>query len=466
MEGKTIKFKLKKELILSYFLIAFICVTITGFTFNKLIKKEFEKYVLNLQKEKSEDIITRIKNQYKSEGQWDFEELQNIGIQALEKGFIISIRDSENRVLWDANMYSSFQCHSIISDFSQNMKNYYKDWNGGYVENEYLIKSDDYEIGALIIGYYGPFFYNDSDIMFLNTLKKVLLVVGLIALILAVLVGILIAQRISKPISMVIGTAEDISKGKYSTRIVHKSTIEELNNLIEVVNNMANALEENKYIQKKITADVSHELRTPLTTLQGNLEAMIDGLWEPTKERLTVCHEEIVRLTRMTSDLEKLSYYEGKELILNKSYFNIYEAIKTTLINFEKEFINKDLDVKLMSDSENLQIYADRDKLIQAVINILTNSIKYTNIGDQIIISLGKVKNGIEISIKDTGIGIARQDIPYIFNRLYRVDKSRTRATGGSGLGLTITKSIIEAHNGEIYVKSTLNEGTEFKIEI
>jgi signal transduction histidine kinase len=464
LEGKKIKLNLKKELIISYLIIVLICISITGVLLDRFIKSEFQKYIITIQKKESEEIVSRIKNQFNKENQWNYVELENIGIEALEKGFIVRINDYKQNILWDANIHSSNECEYMMSSISENMEKFCNTSNAGYVENEYVIKDQENLIGTVIIGYYGPFYYNDNDIMFLNTLNKVLIVVGIISALLALIVGVFIAEKLSKPIAKVIESTKDIAKGKYSTRIHHKTSTKEVNNLIDSVNNMASCLEENQYLQKRLTEDISHELRTPLTTLQGNLEAMIDGLLEPTNERLEICYEEILRLTRMTKDLEKLSYYEKENLVLQKSKFDIYDVLKSLVKNFENQVTNKKIVVELLG--KPLEIYADKDKLFQAIINIIANSIKYTKDNGEIIIKLTQAKETVFISIKDSGIGIKKEHINKVFNRLYRVDESRNKETGGRGLGLTITKAIVEAHNGKITIESKENKGTEIIIEI
>ena len=464
LEGRKIKFNLKKELIISYLIVVLICISITGILLDRFIKSEFEKYIITVQKKESEEIVSRIKNQFNEENQWNYTELQNIGIEALENGFIVKLKDDKEKTLWDANVHNSIECQHMISTISENMENFCSSSDAGYVEDEYIIKNQDNLIGTIIIGYYGPFYYNDNDIMFLNTLNKVLLMVGVISTLLALIVGVFMAVKLSRPIAKVIESTKDIAKGKYSTRIHHKTSTKEVNNLIDSVNNMANSLEENQYLQKRLTEDISHELRTPLTTLQGNLEAMIDGLLQPTNERLEICYEEILRLIRMTKDLEKLSYYEKENLVLNKSKFNLYDDLKSLVKNFENQFASKNIIVELLGES--LEIYADKDKLLQAIINVIANSIKYTNDNGKIIIKVSHYKERVVISVKDTGIGIKKQHIDKIFNRLYRVDESRNKETGGRGLGLTITKAIVEAHNGKIIIESEENKGTEISVEI
>ena len=196
------------------------------------------------------------------------------------------------------------------------------------------------------------------------------------------------------------------------------------------------------------------------------MEAMIDGVWEPNKERLSSCHEEILRINRLVGDLEKLSKYEGENLILNKSAFDIKELVMTISNNFETDFKNKA--IKFSISSESLFLKADRDKISQVFVNLLSNAVKYTPPGGNISITTYKDldDNCIKIKFTDTGYGISLEDLPYIFERFYRADKSRNRMTGGSGIGLAIAKAIIDAHEGGISVTSEIDKGTEFIVSL
>jgi signal transduction histidine kinase len=191
---------------------------------------------------------------------------------------------------------------------------------------------------------------------------------------------------------------------------------------------------------------------------------MIDGLWEPTTERLISCQEEIKRLKRLVGDLEHLTKYESENLKLDKTKFNLNEVIKNIILNFEKEFLSKG--VRLTFHGNDNYIYADKDKISQVIVNLLSNALKYTHGGSEVNISIYEDKDHTMISVKDTGIGIAEKDLPYIFERFYRTDDSRNRKTGGAGIGLTIVKAIVEAHGGSISVESKLSEGTEFIVKI
>jgi signal transduction histidine kinase len=314
------------------------------------------------------------------------------------------------------------------------------------------------------VGYYGPYYFTTNDIQFLNSINKLLIAVAILSLLVAIAVASFMSGKISKPITKAINTAGEISKRNYSHRIAEKSNTYEMTKLSDTINNLADSLEKQENLRKQMAADVAHELRTPLANLQSTLEAMIDGVWPAYEDRLKSCHEEIIRINRLVGDLEKLERIEAENSVLDISEFDVTDLIASTIRNFEPEFRKKGVALNFIGEPAGIS--ADRDKLSQVVINLISNALKYTPEGGRVDVGVKESDSNIEITVADTGKGIPEEDIPYIFERFYRADKSRNRLTGGLGLGLTITKSIVEAHNGEISVKSVIDKGTEFIIVI
>jgi len=457
-------YSLRTKLSLSYISVALICVFLISVLTNLLLEKHFKKYIIQNQERKNKEIVSLISQQYKPGGKWDTDVIENIGINALEQGMIIRVIDSSDRVIWDATVHNNGLCQQMIAHMARNMSSRYPNWKGGYVENKYPVTYNLSEVGRVEIGYYGPYYFNDNDLAFINTLNRLLVSVGIFSLFLSLLIGAWMARRLSTPISRVISTAQMISKGYFGDRTNVQSSTKEISQLTETINNLAETLEKQEVLRKRLTADVAHELRTPLATLQSHIEAMIDGIWKPDTERLKSCHEEIMRIKRMVGDLEKLAKYESENLVLNKTNFDVSELIQHIIQNFEMDFINNGLDIKFYGEEET--IFADKDKISQVIVNLLSNALKYTPEGGKVEVKVKGAEDITEISVKDTGNGIPADDLPYIFERFYRADKSRNRLTGGAGIGLTITKAIVEAHKGKIQVQSKVNEGTEFIISL
>jgi signal transduction histidine kinase len=227
-------------------------------------------------------------------------------------------------------------------------------------------------------------------------------------------------------------------------------------------NRLTQALSEQESLRKRLTSDVAHELRTPLSAVGSYLEAMTEGLWEPTPERLQSCHEEIKRLGVLVADLERLAKIEDGNLQLAKTTTDLYEIVQTAVHNLEPKAMEKELSLSV--EGSSVSIEADRERIIQVVMNLLNNAILYTPAKGHIHAKVWKEGQSGRIRVEDDGIGIPEDELPFIFERFYRTDKSRNRKTGGTGIGLTIAKSIVEAHGGKIEVTSAQGVGSCFTV--
>ena len=456
------KNNLRRRLVSSYMLVAIICVMLISILANFFLAKQFQNYVIQVHEQRVQGIISSLKDQYNAKTGWNKDVVQNIGATALEGGFMFTLKDSTGKTIWDAATYNNGMCQQMLGHMSQNMVKLYPNWKGKYKEDRFPLVINAKSAGTAIIGYYGPFYYSDNELLYISTLNKIFLGAGIISLLLALIVGVLMAEGLSRPILHVIATAGKISSGDYNTRSIVKSNITEINNLTSTINNLAATLQKQEILRKRLTSDISHELRTPLATLQSYMEAILDGVWEPTPEKISSCHEEIMRLSRLVGDLEKLAKYEGENLILVKSEFSFTKLVKNIILNFENEYLIKKIEISFKSSE--IMICADRDKISQIVINLVSNALKYTNQGGEVVIEMHQIDEFVELIVKDNGMGIPAKDLPFVFQRFYRADKSRNRLTGGAGIGLTITKSLVEAHKGRIMVESEIDKGTTFKI--
>ncbi|GHU66331.1 hypothetical protein AGMMS49983_15740 [Clostridia bacterium] len=291
--------------------------------------------------------------------------------------------------------------------------------------------------------------------------------VALFSAIFSICMGLILARRISLPIVKTVAVTEQIAAGNYDIRFESPTKTTELHNLVEAVNHLADTLSQQEALRKQLTADVAHELRTPLTTLGTHLEAMTEGVWDPTPERLNSCHEEILRLGKMVSDLERLERTEADNLQLDKTDTDLLALARTVSENFDGELSRKNLGLDIRGDASVVPL--DKDRITGVIGNLLSNAVKYTPEGGHICITAKDTQSEAFLTIEDTGIGIAEEDLPYIFERFYRADKSRTRGmggTGGAGIGLAIVKSIVAAHGGEVTVKSEPNKGSRFTIRL
>jgi signal transduction histidine kinase len=462
---KKFKFNLKIKLTLSYLFLSLFLVGSFFLVSNSVLVSKFQNYIINQQEKKNQDIVNQVTSQFGGNGEIpDMETLLNVGNTALSNGIVLMVNDTKGNELFCMSTYNQVICDNMIESMQTQMTSVYPNFRGEYEQKDYTIVKGNTQVASVTLGYYGPFYYNDQDIQFLSVLNKVLVWISVFFFFVAACLGFFMANRIAMPIKEVIDQTKQIELGNYSNRILLGSRTEEIKQLIHSVNTLAETLERQQVSKKRLVRNYAHELRTPLAALQSNLEAMIDGIWEPTTNRLEGCRTEILRLTSMIADIDKLVKIESDSFVLNKTQVNLKELVSKIISNFEQDMVAKDL--SLETDMDSVWIWADRDKLIQVVINLLANAIRYTDQGGRIQLSVKKDKNRAKLVVKDTGIGISEEDITSIFDYLYRTDESRNRDTGGCGIGLSIVKAIVDAHGGSIEVSSKLSQGSEFKVEL
>lgn len=300
----------------------------------------------------------------------------------------------------------------------------------------------------------GPLFNN-----FRAAVTEALSLAALAAFTAAVLVSLFVSQRVIAPVRAIRFASQRIAEGRYTERVglpanLDQESLDELDQLALTFNQMAEKLEQTENIRKQLIGDVAHELRTPLTTIQGSMEGLIDGILPAEERTFQAILREAERLRRLVDDLQELSRVEAGSFELNKKPASIGGLIEETLKRMERQFLEKS--VRLLKDValDLPQVSVDADRIHQILINLLGNALQYTPSGGQVTVSARQAGMGIQIRVEDTGIGILPEHLPYLFDRFYRVDKSRSRAGGGSGIGLTITKHLVESHGGQIWAES------------
>jgi len=308
--------------------------------------------------------------------------------------------------------------------------------------------------------------------IFGNTTNEALWISIPIALIITLLASWLISRQISAPLRNLFASAQSISDGNYQERVklpanLQESQMDEIQRLSSGFNQMAASLERTEEMRKQLIADISHELRTPLTTIKGSIEGLIDGVLPAQNDTYEHILTEATRLQRLVDDLQELSRLEGGSFSLVLQNFPLQPFLEKLIRQFQPLFERKG--VHLSSDFQtNLgEIKADPDRLNQILINLLTNGLNYTPENGNVTLSVQKTQTKIQFQVIDNGVGIAPEHLPHIFTRFYRADKSRSRTAGGSGIGLTITKHLVEAHGGSIQAFSDgLEQGSRFVFHI
>jgi signal transduction histidine kinase len=298
-----------------------------------------------------------------------------------------------------------------------------------------------------------------------------LLVCGAPILFLVLLVFILfnLWNRYGRPMEEIFNAIDAVAEGNLSVRVPEKDS-DMFSDLNKRFNKMVNDLERAEQQRRNLTADIAHELRTPLHIIQGNLEGIIDGVYQPTPEHINNTLDETRLLTRLVNDLQTLSLAETGQLPLHPTRFLLADLIQDLSSSFSSQAASLGIGLKTNIANPNQELTADYDRLNQVMSNLISNALRHTPKGGTISIETGtgtSVERGVRIQVKDNGAGISSEDLPYIFDRFWRGDKSRSERTH-SGLGLAITKQLIHAHGGTIEVQSegVPGKGTIFTIEL
>ena len=297
---------------------------------------------------------------------------------------------------------------------------------------------------------------------FQAVLNEVILIAALGALLAAVIVSSFVAWRIVSPIRSMIKTVVQIADGDYRQR-AHFVWDDELGELARNFNRMAEALHSTETRRVELIGNVAHELRTPLASMRSLIEGVIDGVLPADFSTYSAVQSELSRLQRLVGDLENLSQAEAGQIKLNIRKFDLKELLDHVVLKLKPQFLEKQIKLETELTETKLLVQADWERLQQVLINLLGNALQYTPPGGTVRIHAETIGDEVICSVEDSGIGLTENNIAQIFERFYRVDKSRSRAGGGSGIGLTIAHHIIKAHGGSLKAESSgANRGSRF----
>lgn len=294
-----------------------------------------------------------------------------------------------------------------------------------------------------------------------------LLIAGALALVAALGLSFFFSRGIVGPVRALSLAAQRIAAGHYDERVPAPGS-DELSQLAARFNQMAEKLAQVETMRRRLIGDVSHELRTPLTAIQGSMEGLMDGVLPPTDETFQQIHEEAQRLDRLVNDLQELSRVEAQAYELQLSPTEITTPVATVTKRLTAQAADRKIGLVTDLAPDLPRVLADEDRLVQVLTNLTSNALQYTPEGGLVTIGARKVNGDVVITVRDTGIGIPLAHLPRIFDRFYRVDKSRSRQSGGgSGIGLTIARALVEAHGGHMWVESPgADQGSVFSFTL
>ncbi|MCL6547473.1 MAG: HAMP domain-containing protein [Alicyclobacillus sp.] len=281
----------------------------------------------------------------------------------------------------------------------------------------------------------------------------------------ALLIGAWLTRRLTRPLQLLLDAIQRISQGDLKLQLPTDSR-DEFGQVAEAFNKMAQQLERAQEVRRHLVADVAHELRTPLTIIQGQLELIQQGVRRPDPETLLPIQDECMRLTRLVDDLHQLTLAEAGVLPLEVGPVDMVSLVGRVVDNFQVEADERQVRLRWQAECGSAYANVDANRMTQVFVNLVGNAMRYTPAGGEVTVTVRQRGDEVQVSVADTGPGIAPEHLPHLFDRFYRVEEARSRGNGGMGLGLAIAKEFVEAHKGRIEVESRVGMGTVFTVTL
>lgn len=305
----------------------------------------------------------------------------------------------------------------------------------------------------------------ETHAMFVDSVHSYLIDASIVAAILAALLSFLLTRTVLRPLSQMTDVTQHIAAGDYSARVDVRSR-DEVGQLGHAFNSMADNLEKVEELRRTMVIDLAHELRTPLTSLRGYLEAMDDGVVNPSTETLKILQDEIMRLVRLVESLNQLTKADAARAFLERQNVDMSALIAQALELDRFQFGSRDIELETRLPDAPVTVHGDRDKLFQVLRNLTQNAWQYTPRGGWVRVDAVADESEVTVSFTNTGGGTAGDDLSLLFERFYRAEKSRSRDSGGAGIGLTIVKELVAAHGGSVGVERVDGGDIRFWIKL
>jgi len=434
---------LRIKLLASFFLVVAIAVGTIAYIATNSATSQFDRYVSKDQAERYQRLALTFTNYYRYSGSW--EDVPSL----MEK---VSEMYSERVVLTDPDGF-------VISDTELQLEE--RQLTDSWSSKKITLRLNDFVIGKIFIKTQER---SPLEKTFLQSVNKSVITAAIIAGVTGIILALLFSRNIVKPVRDLTRATRKMQKGDLDQR-VEISTSDEIGTLSKAFNSLANRLKEQKRLREEMVSDVAHELRNPLSNIQGYIEGIKEGMIEPNKEVLNSLHHQSLLLNRLINDLRDVNKAKAGKLRLKKQEIVLEDVVTNAVKSIETRANQTGVTLNTHLPGDTL-VDADPERISQVVRNLLDNSLTHTSDSGRITTSVRSSDSQAVVNVVDTGVGIPENDLSHIFDRFYRVDKSRSRHTGGTGLGLTIAKEIIEAHEGTISVDSKQGAGTVFTVTL
>jgi signal transduction histidine kinase len=320
----------------------------------------------------------------------------------------------------------------------------------------------DKTVGTILTADLPPGF-NPEEYLFLERTNQALFVALGGALLVALVLGILLARTLIHPLKALTEAANKIAEGNLEQQVqVH--SMDEIGQLASAFNLMSKEVARVNGLRRQMTADIAHDLRTPLTTIAGYIESMQEGVLKPTPERLALIYSEIEVLQNLVGDLRMLSRVDAGDLTFNRQTIAPGYLLDRAAASFQQQAEKQQIAINAVCESDLPDIFVDEDRMMRVLGNLLSNALRFTPPGGTIQLRAKAVEDGVQIDVEDNGSGISLEELPFLFDRLHRIDKARSDVSGETGLGLAIVKALVTAQNGTVAVSSEIGKGTTFTL--
>ncbi len=446
---------LRSHFLMLYVILAVLAGIVVPLLGLKFSVEAFRNYQIQRRQADLENLGDSLSELYREEGGiWKRRRVMDILRPAPQwGGMVIALVDSYGHEIYTLRpMAMAHRMHSAAHEDSP---------SANTAETEHITVKLSGDVGRLEIERRLP--SGRYETSFISYLMQYTLAGAFVVILCACGVGYAVAGKLSRPVIAAIERTKDIARGNYDVHTEAKPVgIRELDALTRGVEDLGRSLAGQEKLRRRLMVDVAHELRTPLTVTRTQVEAIADGILEPTPERLNLCVNEMTRLADLIGNIDALSRIEGETLRLDLEITDMKEFLEYVAESFRPVFAKAGINLTAELDAVKCEI--DREKFRHVIDNLLSNALRYTDAGGNVSVRLYARDYDAVIEVADTGIGIAPEDLPNIFERFWRADESRTRITGGSGVGLAIVKATVEAHGGKISAVSKKGEGTCFTV--
>ncbi|MER2598885.1 MAG: ATP-binding protein [Caldilineales bacterium] len=445
--------RLSSRLALAIVVTTLLAVGLVALIANRVATREFRRYVTGNESAAAAWLLPALAEYYQTAGSWQgvegsIEAVLNTtpGLARYSRGraATLLLADAERRVIYDNQ---GVAVGKTLTRAEQ--------------ESALPITPSSGVVGYLLLNHGTAGALSAPEQAFLDRINQALLGAAGLAVLMGVVIGALLARTLTAPLAHISAASQAVAAGDFSRRVPEAGTAES-RSLGRSFNRMAANLAQAEQLRRNLLADVAHELRTPLTVLQGNLQALLDGVYPLERSEVATLYDETRVLSRLVADLRDLAQAEAGQLALNVQSVDVAASLRQTVDALLPLAEQADLTLRITLPTDLPAARADADRVAQIVRNLLGNAIRYGKPGGMVLVTAMSERDRVRVEISDDGPGIAPADLPHLFDRFWRGDRARSRYAGGSGLGLAIVKHLAEAQGGQAGATSTVGHGATF----